>query len=633
MSSAAEPRRETSLRSMLELVPVLYWETDAALRLTALEGMALRAMGVAAADFLGRPVTDFLFPDSAPPEARRAHERALAGDSAVFDLALHGRDLRVTTRGWTGPNGVIDRVAGMALDLTERIFAERALRLSEHGYRTLMEEAPYAIARCTTGGELLQVNRAMTEMLGYDVDAAPELLLLDFPVIFSPEGSYETFRGKLVSGEQGATTDCAWLRRDGSGIQVRVTGRLVGEPGRPGAYLDVFAEDVTEKKRLEAELSDAQRMQSVGQLAGGVAHDFNNLLTVIGGHVELLLADAREPEDRERLDEVKQATDKAADLTRQLLAFGRRQVLHSRVVNLNKVIGKLMGMLRRLIKENVELRFEAGDALATVKADPNEIERVLLNLAINAHDAMPLGGVLTIETANVRVEETTLGRDMPSPGDYVRILVRDTGVGMDRETRTRAFEPFFTTKHASEGSGLGLAVVYGVIRQSGGHISLESEPGAGTVFRIYLPRADTADAPAADAPAALAALPGGNETILFAEDDRAIRMLISRVLEKLGYRVLAAPDGAAGIELAHAYSGEIHLLLSDIIMPSLGGHELAERLKAEKPELKVVFISGYAGHQLAATELETGGVCFLQKPVPMDVLANTIRGVLDGYLP
>ena len=633
MSSAAESRRDSSLRAMLQLVPVLYWETDSALRLTALDGMALRAMGVAAADFLGRPADDFLFPQGASSEGRRAYERALAGESAVFDLSLHGRDLRASVRGSMGATGVISGIAGMAVDLTERIFAERALRLSEHGYRTLIEEAPYAIARCTTGGELLQVNRVMTEMLGYDPEAAPELLLLDFPVIFAPEGSFETFRRKLVEGERGVSTDCAWVRRDGSRIQVRVTGRLVGEPGRPGAYLDVFAEDVTEMRRLEAELADAQRMQAIGQLAGGVAHDFNNLLTVIGGHVELLLCELSDPETRERLDEVKAATGKAADLTRQLLAFGRRQVLRSRIVNLNKVIAKLMGMLRRVIKANVELRFEPGDAPATVNADPNEIERVLLNLAINAQDAMPVGGALTIETSNVEIDETTVGRDLPRSGEYVQILVRDTGIGMDRETKARAFEPFFTTKHASEGSGLGLAVVYGVIRQSGGHISLESEPGAGTVFRIYLPRARSAAAGGAEAAPALAALPGGNETILFAEDDRAIRSLISRVLEKLGYRVLAAPDGAAGIEMAHAHSGEIHLLLSDIIMPSVGGHELAARLKAEKPDLKVIFISGYAGSQLADTGLEAGNVCFLQKPVPMDVLANTVRGVLDGYLP
>jgi len=347
--------------------------------------------------------------------------------------------------------------------------------------------------------------------------------------------------------------------------------------------------------------------------------------------VELLLVEASEFETRERLAEVKHATEKAANLTRQLLAFGRRQVLRSRVVNLNQVIGNLTGMLRRVIKANVELRFDPGDALESVNADPNEIERVLLNLAINAQDAMPAGGRLSIETANVRIEETAAIGEGPRPGDYVRILVRDTGVGMDRETKARAFEPFFTTKHASEGSGLGLAVVYGVIRQSGGHITLESEPRVGTVFRIYLPRVQASTPAAPEAPAALGALPGGNETILFAEDDRAIRTLVSRVLEKLGYRVLAAPDGAAGIELAHTYPGEIHLLLTDIIMPSVGGRELAARLKSEKPELKVVFISGYAGHQFS--ELETGSVCFLQKPVPMDVLANTVRGVLDGYLP
>jgi two-component system, cell cycle sensor histidine kinase and response regulator CckA len=621
----------TSLAGMLELAPILFWETDTELRFTSLGGMALLSMGVVPADYLGRPVAELFFTRAAAAEVVTAHEAALRGGPGAFDTELHGRELRGSTRPAAGPDGAVTGVAGIAINLTERRFAERALRLSEHGYRTLIEEAPYAICRCTVGGELLQVNRAMTEMLGYDAASSAELLLRDLPLIFTPDGAFEEFRSKLMRGGSHPGADCCWTRRDGSELQARVSGRMVLD-GAGGAYLDIFAENVTEKKRLEAELADAQRMQAIGQLAGGVAHDFNNLLTVISGHVELLLTSAHEPEDRERLDEVKQAADKAADLTRQLLAFGRRQVLRSRVINLNEVIGNFMGMLARLIRENVELRFEPGDGLGTVNADPGEVDRVLLNLAVNAQDAMPGGGRLTIETANVRLGPED-DADGAVPGEYVRILVRDTGIGMDRATKARVFEPFFTTKAPAEGTGLGLAVVYGVIRQSGGYITLDSQPGMGTTFRIYLPAAAAAVTPPGRAAAPLATLPRGNETILFAEDDRPIRLLISRVLERLGYRVLSAPDGAAGIEMARAHPGEIHLLLSDLVMPVVGGHELAAKLKEEKPELKVVFISGYAGHQVSSSDLQVGGVCFLQKPVSMDKLANTIRGVLDGQLP
>jgi len=616
---------------MLDCVPILLWETDLELRFTALHGMTLRSLGLPAGEPIGRPISDLFFSKAIRADVSRAHHAALRGDAGAFQLEVNGREFHATTKPLRGPDGAIRGVTGIAIDLTERLVAERALRLSEHGYRTLIEETPYAICRSTVGGELLQVNRAMTEMLGYDAAAAPELLLLDLPLIFASPAAFTALQLTLLEVGTHPGTDSAWRHRDGHLIQVRVSGRVVRDPKGAVCYLDIFAEDITEKKRLETELGHAQRLQAIGQLAGGVAHDFNNILTVISGHVEMLLGAARDNDTRERLDEVKQSAAKAADLTRQLLAFGRRQMLQTRIFNLNSVISKLTGMLTRIIKENIELRFIPGASLATVKADPGEIERVLLNLAINAQDAMPAGGRLTIETANVRIEEqATRHPDGLRAGDYVQILVRDTGVGMDEATKARIFEPFFTTKHLTEGAGLGLAVVYGVIRQSGGYISLDSHPGLGASFRIYLP-CDTSGATAARETSPLTALPGGQETILFAEDDAAIRLLISRVLEKLGYRVLSAPDGAAAFELARLHSGGIHLLLSDIVMPVLGGRELAAGLRAEKPDLKVVFISGYAGKH--TNDFEVTGAHFLQKPVAMDRLANTIRAVLDGAGP
>jgi two-component system cell cycle sensor histidine kinase/response regulator CckA len=458
------------------------------------------------------------------------------------------------------------------------------------------------------------------------------LLLRDLPLIFTPAGSFEPFRKALLEGEPHPGSDCAWLRRDGKSIQVRITGRAVRDAAGQISHLDILAENVTEKRQLEAELSHAQKMHAIGQLAGGVAHDFNNLLTVISGHVELLLGQPFEPDAQDRLSEIKHAADKAAALTKQLLAFSRRQVLRSRIVDLNDVIRSLMGMLSRLIKESVDLIFVPGENLGSVKADPHEIERVLLNLAVNAQDAMPGGGRLLIETANVRInDQFTLEPDELKAGEYVQIIVRDNGHGMDRETQARVFEPFFTTKQPNEGTGLGLSVVYGVVRQSGGYIRLESEPGVGTTFRIYLPRVIPPSSALPETEQGRSA-PRGSETILFAEDDTAIRKLVAHSLRGLGYHVLSAPDGVDAIGMAETYQGPIHLLLSDLVMPTVGGRELAATLRRTAPGLKVLFISGYAGNSAAVKELDLPGVYFLQKPFSMETLARTVRGVLDGSL-
>jgi len=323
---------------------------------------------------------------------------------------------------------------------------------------------------------------------------------------------------------------------------------------------------------------------------------------------------------------VKQAADRAASLTRQLLAFSRRQVLQSKVVNLNAVVQQLLAMLRRLIKENVELSFVPSRDLGFVRIDPSQIEQVLVNLTVNAQDAMPNGGRLMIETRNLRVDAAA--GELPA-GDYVMILVRDTGHGMDREVQARIFEPFFTTKKMGQGTGLGLSMAYGVVQQSGGHIRLESRPGAGATFRIYLPRVAGSAAEPRPMAAALS-LPRGTETILLAEDESSVRELIGSYLESLGYRVLAASNGAAGLELARSYSEPIHLLLSDFVMPKLGGRELASELKKRIPQLKVIFLSGYAGHTVAPKDLDFADARFLAKPLSLDVLAKTVRTALDA---
>ena len=362
---------------------------------------------------------------------------------------------------------------------------------------------------------------------------------------------------------------------------------------------------------------------------GGVAHDFNNLLTVIDGNVEMILDSTDDPAVRARLTRVQQATDRAAKLTRQLLAYSRRQVLQTEVIDLNLVIDHLLGMLHRLIKEHVDLVFLPGSELWWVNADPHQIEQVLINLTVNAQAAMPEGGRLTIETLNLRIDSSSAfqSEDL-GPGEYVQIVVRDTGHGMDRDVQARAFEPFFTTKKTGEGTGLGLSMAFGIVSQSGGSIRLESQPGAGCTFWITLPRTSQVSQEF-QTTLSETLIPRGSETILLAEDEVGVRELIENYLTNLGYTVLAVGDGLDGMAEARTYPGKIHLLLSDLVMPKSGGRQLAGELKKLVPQVKLIFMSGYAGHAVSERDLELSGVRFLAKPISMEALARAVREVLD----
>jgi signal transduction histidine kinase/ActR/RegA family two-component response regulator len=468
----------------------------------------------------------------------------------------------------------------------------------------------------------------MLEMLGYDSSSEADLLIRDLPLIFVSPESFDEFRKGLVNGGAVDGIESAWLRRDGQEIQVRIGGRAIRDLAGDILYVDLLGENVTEKKRLEARLRQAEKMQAIGQLAGGIAHDFNNLLTVIGGQIELALGKALDNDLRSSLEGVKQASQSAAALTRQLLALSRSRVLHNEVVDLNRIIEHLSSMLARLIRENVELKSLLGHD-CFVKTDPHLIEQVLMNLVVNSQDAMPQGGQLTIETAAIRIDARPVQQPgAAEPGEYVLITVRDTGHGMDSATQARIFEPFFTTKELGEGTGLGLSMVYGVVKQSGGHIEVESRLGQGSTFKIYLPRVTgPATTHRESAPAAS---PRGCETILLAEDEASVRDLVAAHLESLGYQVLVASDGAAAIELFHTHAGTIDLLLSDVVMAKIGGRELAVQLKKTISHLKVIFVSGYPGSCIAREDLELLGAYFLQKPFSLRLIAKTIRAALDG---
>jgi len=396
--------------------------------------------------------------------------------------------------------------------------------------------------------------------------------------------------------------------------------------------------DVTDRKRAEAALRaleeqqrQAQKMEAIGRLASGVAHDFNNLLTAILGSTDLLLEEL--PADhsgRLEAEETRKAALRAADLTRQLLAFSRQQVLAPQVLDINDVVTNVDTMLRRVIGEHVEVRTVQAPDLGAVRADPGQLEQVLLNLAVNARDAMPRGGRLTIETANADLDDTYAAQHAAvAPGRYVMFAVSDTGTGMDAETQTRLFEPFFTTKEKGKGTGLGLATVYGIVKQSGGHIWVYSEPGQGTTMKVYLPRVEEAIEPIT-APARPSGPLRGSETILIVEDQDEVRNLTRRLLEARGYRVLVAASGADALRIADQEAGRIDLLLTDVIMPGMSGREVALLLGPAHPHMRVLFVSGYTDDSIVHHGVLDPGVAFLQKPFTSQTLAQKVREVLDA---
>jgi two-component system, cell cycle sensor histidine kinase and response regulator CckA len=430
--------------------------------------------------------------------------------------------------------------------------------------------------------------------------------------------------GAKVSGQ------ARYRHKDGSWrVFDAALSNMLDVPGVEGIVVNL--RDVTQQVALEADLRQAQKMESVGQLAGGVAHDFNNLLTVITGRIDFLL-DSSNLNDEQQTDlaEIRKATVRATELTRQLLAFSRKQLLQPRVVNLNRALDDVEPMLRRLIGEDIQIRIEHGSDLGSVTADPGQLQQILLNLALNARDAMPGGGVLTFKTSN----ETVRNRPPAIParidaGEYVVLTVSDTGLGMDQSTQSRIFEPFFTTKSQGKGTGLGLSTVYGIVKQSGAAISVTSAPNAGTTFEVRFPRTDgfALAQPAEISPGAVLS---GTETILLVEDDRSVRDLVERVLRSRGYHVLAAQHGGDALQLASRTVRGVDLVLTDVVMPSMSGRELVEALQAARPALRVLYMSGYTDDEIIRRGLHNPGTSFIQKPFTADNLAIQVRKVLDA---
>jgi PAS domain S-box-containing protein len=517
-------------------------------------------------------------------------------------------------------------------DITERKKAQEALSRSEASFRSLVEGAPHGIYRATMTGQFLEVNPALQRMLGYD--SVQELLKADLATqVFRNSADYERMNELLAKSKELKDIELEWKRPNGEPIVVRCSGHYVDvKDGGPG-YFEGFAEDVTEKRTLERQLRMAQKMEAIGRLSGGIAHDFNNLLGVIIGYSGVLKKslDKSQP-TYEYATEIEKAGQRAASLTRQLLAFSRQQVLTPSVLSLNSLVSDMEKMLPRLLGEDINVSLSLDSELGNVKADQSQIEQVIMNLAVNARDAMHSGGKLHIQTANIELDQAYT-RDHPGSkvGSYVMLAITDSGSGMSAETITHIFEPFFTTKGVGEGTGLGLATVYGVVKQSNGYIWVDSAPGKGATFQIYLPRnLDTEQVSAAKPEVQSRERPKGSEMILLVEDAEPLRKLAQAFLESNGFRVLSAPSGEAALEIAARHSGLFDLLLTDVVMPGMNGRVLAEQLSMRQPGLKVLFMSGYTDSFIAGHGVLQKGTNLLHKPFTEEVFISKVREVLDG---
>jgi PAS domain S-box-containing protein len=504
---------------------------------------------------------------------------------------------------------------------------EEALRRSEARYRSLVLSAAYGIYRCTLAGRFLDVNPALIAMLGYG--SVEEVLKLDprQDVFFNSQELDRLIEDYRRTGSLNGV-EVQWKAKDGHVIVVRLSGRPVSGGEQAVEELEIIAEDITDRRQLEEQFRQAQKMEAVGRLAGGVAHDFNNLLMVINGYTEVLLEELDSSNAMfQKVQSIQQAADRAATLTRQLLAFSRKQLLELKVVDVNTAIADMERLLRPLIGEHISLMTRLSTDAGRTRADAGQLEQVIMNLVVNAKDAMTDGGKITIQSSEVTVRQNFREHRFIQPGRYVVLSVSDTGHGMDKETQSRIFEPFFTTKEKGKGTGLGLSTVYGIVKQSGGYVFPQSEPGAGTTFYIYLPRVE--EAPEELSPAkSQENEKGGCETVLLVEDEESVRELVRVTLAARGYKVLEAENGEAGLRVAEAHGDEIDLLITDVVMPGMGGRELAKQLLQIRPHLGVLYLSGYTEDTILHQGALDPGTAFLQKPFTLQNLARKVREVL-----
>ena len=615
---------EQRLRTIVSKAPVILFAADQDGTVTLCEGKALQKLGKVPGQSVGQSLFDMY---GKYPDLITSIRRALRGEEFLSVEELPELGLCFETH-WAPQHSEDGKLAGtiaVAVDVSERSRNERAREEAETLYRSLVEQlsAVTYIAELGVEGEWLFVSPQIESLLGYTAqewranasnwieNVHPE----DREIVLAAEDA--TLQGKSFRAEY------RMFRRDGKLIWINDSGSLVPGPNGRSLLHGVLLE-VTEQKQLQVHLSHSQRMEAVGQLASGVAHDFNNLLTIIKGYSSLLMERDLDETDAHAAREIQQAAERAAALTHQLLAFSRKQTLQPRVLDLNKIVHGLEMMLRRVLTENVELRIQTAADLGLVKADPVQMEQVLINLVVNARDAMPKGGTLTIATAPRQVlQHSGEGESLMRAGSYVSLTVSDTGIGMDSATRTRIFEPFFTTKEVGKGTGLGLATVYGIVKQSNGHIEVESEPGKGAAFRISLPRVEQEVTALRKPP--MTEPKHGTGTILLAEDEPLLRELGQTILTQAGYKILTAPNADALKTFVAEHEGKIDLLLTDVVMPGMSGPELVKLVRARWPEVRVLYMSGYADDEIEDLDRDAG---FLQKPFTPTELTAKIAEML-----
>jgi PAS domain S-box-containing protein len=566
------------------------------------------------------------------PVDRRAFREMIERHGVVrdFEVRLVDKDGRVmdcliNSTPQIDEQGEVVGYKGAIREITDQKQAGETLRKERDFSEAATGSLPGLFYLFDDQGRFLRWNRNLERLTGYSAKQIAEMSPLDF---FVGEDRKTIEDGITEVFDKGQTTaEVDLVARDGTKTPYFFTGELVVLDGR--RCVVGTAIDLVERRRLETQLRQSQKMEAIGRLAGGVAHDFNNVLTVILSNSEML-AGQLSPEDprRQELIEIRDAAQRAATLTRQLLAFSRKQVLKPRVLSLNAVVVTLEKMLRRLIGEDIELVTVLQPDLCPVEADPGQLEQIVMNLAVNARDAMPEGGSLSIETGNAEVDEVFARKHFPMvPGRYVMLVVCDSGAGMDAETQRHIFEPFFTTKPRGRGTGLGLSMVYGIVKQSGGYIWAYSEPGLGTTFKIYFPRVEGARGDA-EAAVSESSSPPGRETILLAEDEDSVRRLARRILEEAGYIVLEAREATEALTISEGWHGPIDLLVTDVVMPELNGRELAERLSVLRPGIQILYISGYTDHDVLDGIVGPGNN-FLQKPFTPESLASKAREALD----
>jgi PAS domain S-box-containing protein len=593
------------------------------------------------ARLLGAPleVGDLLaaaLPETARSVWRELLTRALAGETLTGEH--HVRDRDGIDRWFEAAHApVVDdagQVIGVCLSVASidaRKQAELALRESEARYRDLFDNASDLVFTAAPDGRLLYVNQAWRDTLGY---ADSEIGTLGVSELQHPESptDYLKVHERVLSGERVERVEVMVRTKAGAAILLEGNTSCLFQDGRPVAVRGIYR-DITERRRVEDQLRRAERLQAAGRLAGGVAHEVNNMMTGVIGFSEFLLRSLSPADHRRReVEEIQKAANRAANVTRQLLAFTRQQFLRPEILDLNLVIAELAGMMRRSLGEDTQVVLKPQPAPARVRADRSQVEQVLINLVLNARDAMSRAGRVLIETADVQLDSVYAGRHpgiaIPT-GSYVMLAVSDTGCGMDAETQARIFEPFFTTKPVGQGTGLGLSTVYGIVKQSSGYIWVYSEPGVGSTFKIYLPRA----VPSADGWVAHDVVPSaassGSETVLVAEDEEMVRGLTSRVLREYGYTVLEARDGTEALEIIRARSTPVHLVVSDVVMPDMGGRELGHALSQLEVPVPLLYVSGYTGEDIIQRGLLNPGAPFLQKPFSPAGLASKVRELLD----